>query len=45
MKKFSREPTVPEMTAVSYPNNSPPSVATRVNDKRYLEFDWFKGGG
>ena len=30
-KKLSRELTVPEMTAVSYPNNNPPRVATRVN--------------
>jgi hypothetical protein len=34
IKNFSREPTVPEITAVSYPNKSPPKVATRVIDIR-----------
>ncbi len=31
MKYASIELTAPEMTAVSYPNSSPPSVATNVN--------------
>ena len=30
MKKFFNDPTVPDITAVSYPNNRPPNVATRV---------------
>ena len=29
-KKLSKDPTVPEITPVSYPNKSPPKVATNV---------------
>jgi hypothetical protein len=38
-KNFSRDPTVPEITAVSYPNRSPPRVATRVMEIRYPVFE------
>ena len=37
-KKLSKEPTVPEMTPVSYPKSSPPKVATNVSFKRYPDF-------
>jgi hypothetical protein len=38
-KNSSKEPTVPDITPVSYPNKSPPSVAIRVSLNKYLEFD------
>ena len=37
-KKLSKDPTVPEMTPVSYPNNKPPKVATNVSLIKYPEF-------
>jgi hypothetical protein len=37
-KKLSRELTVPDITAVSYPKSSPPNVATNVSFIRYLVF-------
>ena len=36
-KKLSKEPTVPEITPVSYPNKSPPKVATNVSLIKYFE--------
>ena len=44
MKKTRNDSTVPEITAVSYPNNRPPNVATIVNAKTYsLLFFIIKG--
>ena len=34
IKKSLREATVPDITAVSYPNNNPPSVAVSVSSTR-----------
>ncbi len=33
MKNLRNDSTVPEITAVSYPNSNPPNVATRVMPK------------
>ncbi|GAK98050.1 hypothetical protein JCM19294_1672 [Nonlabens tegetincola] len=40
-KKLSKDPTVPDITPVSYPNNKPPKVATKVSFNRYPEFEGF----